>query len=102
MSERIIAYQKLKDWCHKKGLFLYEEDFNDNYKELRNRNYVFKRISDEFEFRIHANIINRYSGIYSIKKEIKEGFSEFYPVNDELFYMGFIKSSLCKAFKIEE
>lgn len=96
--------EELYKYCDRNGIFVYEEDFDESNGQqgaYRNRNVVFKKKDNSKEFKIHLSIFRRYSGIHSIKKEIKEGFSDFYPVDNQMFYMGFIKSSINKAFGIE-
>lgn len=81
---------QLENYCIKHNIRISEDELS---------NIIF--IGENFTFRIHPDIFYRHSGLYSIKKEIKEGFSDFYPVTNEMFYMGFIKSSINKAFDIE-
>ena len=58
-------------------------------------------IKGNVSFGIHPNIFYRYSGICEMRKEIKTGFSDSFPIDDDMFYNVFIKKSINLVFKIE-
>ena len=82
--------EDLQKYCNSHNIFISV----DNLKNI-------KFTKGDKSFGIHPNIFYRYSGICTMRKEIKAGFSDSYPVNDDMFYNVFIKMSVNKVFNLE-